>query len=56
MDCGVRVDAGKPLIIAEDHLENPDKYPQQIRGRHAKAFKFKPLHWRANKWPLLSPH
>jgi hypothetical protein len=25
MDCGVRVDAGKPLIIAEEHRKNPDK-------------------------------
>jgi hypothetical protein len=25
MDCGVQVVAGKPLIIAEDLLENPDK-------------------------------
>ena len=55
MDCGVRVDAGKPPIIAEDHLENPDKYPRQIRIRPAKAVKFKPLHWRANKSPPLLP-
>ena len=27
MDCGVRVDAGKPLIIAEDHSKTLTKHP-----------------------------
>lgn len=32
MDCGVQVDAGKPLIIAEDRSKTLTKPPQNVRA------------------------
>ncbi len=55
MDCGVQVDAGKPLIIAEDHRKNPDKQPQGKPDGQHKDFNFRTWRWRASKsqqpWP-----
>ena len=52
MDCGVQVDAGKPLIIAEDRSKTLTPSPPKQTGQ---ALKWKPLHWRADKWPPQWP-
>ena len=49
MDCGVQVDAGKPLIIAEDRSKTLTEPRQNVRKQAIHQLKWLQWRWRAGK-------